>query len=196
MATNTNTAAAQEVTDQAEYNHYLMEAPIADFAKYAGIELDEAVARRVEAARQFPDLSEIEVDVRLLPNPQGKLIGLATVKYHGFNMDGFKVFNGENGLFLGEPTVRDGRSNNFVKTIRVTGDELRDTLNQKALEGYNAAVDKLIARAAEAKNMEVRPSAQKQPMKEQFDKAAKQAAEYNAARPAPAKDGKAKSAEL
>jgi len=72
------------------------------------------------------NLSQINVDVRLLTQPQGKMIGLATVEYHGFKMDGFKVFNGEKGLFLGEPTVRDGRTNNFVKTIRVTGDELRE----------------------------------------------------------------------
>ncbi len=102
--------------------------------------------------------------------------------YHGFRMDNFKVFNGENGLFLGEPTVRDPRSNGFVKTIHVRGEELRAALNQKALEGYNAAVEKLIARATAAKGMEVKPS-----VKEQLAERTKQAARENAARPAPVK---------
>lgn len=133
------------------------------------------------------DLEALKVDVRLLGTPQGKLIGLATVSYHGFEMDNFKVFNGENGLFLGEPTVRDGRSNNFVKTIRIRGDELRDALNQKTMEGYNAAVETLIARATAAKSMEVKPS-----VREQIADGAKQAAKENAARPAPVKTDKSK----
>ena len=128
------------------------------------------------------DLDALNVDVRLLGTPQGKLIGLATVVYHGFYMDNFKVFNGENGLFLGEPTVRDPRSNGFVKTIHVRGEELRAALNQKALEGYNAAVEKLVARAAAAKGMEVKPS-----VKEQLAEGTRQTARKNAARPAPIK---------
>jgi len=142
------------------------------------------------AAKTVPDFSDIAVNVRLLNEPQGKHIAMASVQYHGFNMDNFKVFNGENGLFLGEPTVRDGKSNSFVKTIRVSGDELKEVLNQKALEGYNAAVDKLIARAADAKNMEVRPSMQKQ-----MADASIEANRHNADRPAPA-SGKNKQAEI
>lgn len=133
------------------------------------------------------DLEALKVDVRLLGTPQGKLIGLATVSYHGFEMDNFKVFNGENGLFLGEPTVRDGRSNNFVKTIRVRGEELRDALNQKTMEGYNAAVETLIARATAAKSMEVKPS-----VREQIADGTRQAAKENAARPAPVRTDKSK----
>lgn len=124
------------------------------------------------------DAEALKVDVRLLGEPQGKLIGLATVEYHGFLMDNFKVFNGENGLFLGEPTIRNGRSNSFVKTIHIKGDELRQALNQKTLEGYNAAVEKLIARAAAAKDMEIKPS-----VKEQLAEGKEQAAQENAARP-------------
>ena len=122
----------------------------------------------------FADLSQINVDVRLLTQPQGKMIGLASVEYHGFRMDGFKVFNGEKGLFLGEPTVRDGRTNNFVKTIRVTGDELRDALNRKAYEGYTVAVEKLNARVATAQNMEVKPR-----IKDELAEGKKWAAEQN-----------------
>jgi DNA-binding cell septation regulator SpoVG len=184
---NPHSAAAQEVADQTEF---IMTAPIADVAKNFNVSVDEAVQMRVEAAQRTAALSEIAVNVRLLNNPQGKLIGLASVEYHGFHMDNFKVFNGENGLFLGEPTMRDGHSNNFVKTIRVTGEELRTALNQKALEGYNAAVEKLVARAAEARSMEVKPSMQKQ-----FADGAKQAEAHNAALPQKG-GGKAKSAEL
>lgn len=138
------------------------------------------------------DPGALQVDVRLLGTPQGKLIGLATVEYHGFRMDNFKVFNGENGLFLGEPTIRDTRSNGYVKTIHVRGDELRNALNQKALEGYNAAVEKLVARAAEARSMEVKPS-----VKEQLAEGARRAARENAARPATVKaHNRSKDAEL
>jgi len=136
------------------------------------------------------NLEEINVDVRLLGTPQGKMIGLATVEYHGFKMDNFKVFNGENGLFISEPTVRDNRSNNFFKTIYVTNKELKDALNQKAFDGYNLAVEKLNARVAEAKKMEVKPS-----MKEQFANGAKQAAEHNA-KASPGKGDKTKAVEL
>lgn len=138
------------------------------------------------------DSEALQVDVRLLNVPQGKLIGLATVEYHGFRMDNFKVFNGENGLFLGEPTIRDPRSNGFVKTIHVKGEELRETLNQKALEGYNAAVEKLVARANEARSMEVKPS-----VREQLAEGARRAARENAARPVPMKaHNRSKDAEL
>ena len=113
------------------------------------------------------------------------LIGLATVRYHGFRMDNFKGFNGENGRFHGEPTVRDPRSNGFVKTIHVRGEELRAALNQKALEGYNAAVEKLIARATAAKGMAVKPS-----VKEQLAGGTRQAARENATLPVPAKTKK------
>lgn len=133
------------------------------------------------------DSEALQVDVRLLNVPQGKLIGLATVEYHGFRMDNFKVFNGENGLFLGEPTIRDPRSNGFVKTIHVRGEELREALNQKVLEGYNAAVEKLVARAAEARSMEIKPS-----VKEQLAEGARRAARENIVRPVPARADKVK----
>ena len=178
MATENNTNTTYEVSPEAEYNFYLIEAPIADFAEFAGIELDEAVNRRIEAARQTVNLSQVNVDVRLLNQPQGKMIGLATVEYHGFRMDGFKVFNGEKGLFLGEPTTRDGRTNNFVKTIRVAGDELRDTLNKKAYEGYTVAVEKLYARVTQAHGMEVKPR-----IKDALAEGQRQAAAHNAQNP-------------
>lgn len=138
------------------------------------------------------DSEALKVDVRLLGEPQGKLIGLATVEYHGFLMDNFKLFNGENGLFLGEPTIRNGRSNSFVKTIHIKGDELREALNQKAFEGYNAAVEKLVARAAAAKDMEIKPS-----VKEQLAEGKQQAAKENAVRSTSIKaQNKTKSIEL
>lgn len=194
--TQATTDAALEVIDQAEYNHFLTEAPIEDFAQYAGISIDEAVNRRIEAARQTIDPSQLGVNVRLLTEPQGKMIGLATVSYQGFYMDGFKVFNGENGLFIKEPTIRDNRTGNFVKSIRVSGDELRAALNQKTFEAYKTAVNVLAARAAEAAKAEVRPSELRQPSyREQYSRAAQQAAAHNAVLPEAANNGKTKNAE-
>ena len=140
-----------------------------------------------EAKTPVIDLEALTVDVRLLGTPQGKMVGLATVKYHGFEMDNFKVFNGENGLFLGEPTVWNDRSRSYVKTVHARGQELRDALNKKALEGYNAAVEKLVARATAAKSIEVKPS-----VREQIADVAKQAAKENAVRPAPVRTDKSK----
>jgi DNA-binding cell septation regulator SpoVG len=187
---------AVEAVNQEEYNHFLTEAPIEDFAQYAGISLDEAVNRRIEAARQTVDLSQVDVNVRLLTQPQGKMLGLATVSYNGFHMDGYKIFNGDNGLFIGEPTIRDERTGNFVKSIRVSGEDLRQALNEKALQGYNLAVEKLVARAAEATKTAVKPAEQRPPSyRTQYRRAAHEAAKHNAALPEAVKGDKAKTAE-
>ena len=54
-------------------------------------------------------------------------------------------------------------------------------------DSYNAAVEKLVARAAAAKDMEVKPS-----VKEQLAEGDRQAARENAARPVPVKADRGK----
>ena len=68
-------------------------------------------------------------------------------------------------------------------SARVTNRALQERLSAAAADGYNAAVEKLIARA-EA----LRPK----PIREQMANAAKEAAKENAARPAPAKGKEAR----
>ncbi len=165
-------AAAQE-----EMRRLIFEAPIAELAEHQGISVDEAVALRVEqnlAAATIP----IEVLVRPI-EPQGKLIGFASVNFGGVVVDDFKVVNGQNGIFLGAPSKPDPTSRTgYRATVRINDRATQERLNAAGVEAYNVAVEKLLARA-EA----VRPA----PIREQMDKAGKEAARENAARSAPAK---------
>lgn len=175
---NTKTAAttAPVLDEAAELRRLLLEAPIAELAENQGISIDEAVRLRVEqsvAAATAPQVSVRPIE------PQGKLIGFASVNFGGVVVDDFKVVNGKNGVFLGapskpDPTTRSG----YRSTARVTDRRLQEQLDAAAVEAYGAAVDKLIARA-EA----VRPA----PIREQMVKAAEAAAKENAGRSASAK---------
>lgn len=98
---NTQTAvqtAEELAAAQEEMRRLIFEAPIAELAEHQGISVDEAVALRVEqnlAAATIP----IEVSVRPI-EPQGKLIGFASVNFGGVVVDDFKVVNGQNALAL------------------------------------------------------------------------------------------------
>ena len=162
---------------QEEMRRLIFEAPIAELAQNQGISIDEAVALRVEqnlAAATIP----IEVSVRPI-EPQGKLIGFASVNFGGVVVEDFKVVNGQNGIFLGAPSKPDPTSRTgYRSTVRITDRATQERLNAAGVEAFHSAVEKLIARA-EA----VRPA----PIREQMDKAGKEAAQKNAARSAPAK---------
>lgn len=176
---NTQTAVqtAEMAEAQEEMRRLIFEAPIAELAEHQGITIDEAVALRVEqnlAAATIP----IEVSVRPI-EPQGKLIGFASVNFGGVVVDDFKVVNGQNGIFLGAPSKPDPTSRTgYRATVRINDRATQERLNAAGVEAYHSAVEKLIARA-EA----VRPA----PIREQMDKAGKEAAQKNAVRPAPAK---------
>lgn len=115
---------------------------------------------------------------------QGKLIGFASVNIGGIVIDDFKVVNGKNGIFLGEPSKPDPTTRTgYRSTARVTNRALQERLSAAAADGYNMAVEKLIARA-EA----LRPK----PIREQMANAAKEAAKENATRPAQAKGKEAR----
>lgn len=177
MANNETAAAPAPAMDEAaELRRLLLEAPIAELAKNQGINIDEAVKLRVEQAVAIATAPQ--VTVRPI-EPQGKLIGFASVNFGGVAVDDFKVVNGKNGVFLSapskpDPTTRSG----YRSTARVTDRSLQERLDAATVEAYGAAVEKLIARA-EA----VRPA----PIKEQLAKAAEAAARENATHTAPAK---------
>jgi len=165
-------------------NYLLMEAPIAEMAEAFNMSIDDAVTARVNAAVEAA--MQIEVNVRPI-EPRGKLIGVAEVKMNGLSVDDFKVFNGDKGLFVGAPSKPDSSTRSgFRRTAHVYDENLQAVLDSKALEGYNAAVEKLVARAAAAQAMSVKPS-----IREAIKEGAEQAAKENAARPAPEKAGKA-----
>ena len=178
------TAAAPAVDEAAlaEMNRLLFDAPIAELAESQGISIDEAVKLRVEKSIEAAPLP-IEVSVRPI-EPQGKLLGFASVNIGGVVVDDFKVVDGKNGVFLGAPSKADPSTRSgYRSTARVTNRTLQERLSAAAADGYNIAVEKLIARA-EA----LRPK----PIREQMANAAKEAAKENAARPAPAKGKEAR----
>ena len=166
----------------AEMRRLIFEAPIQELADAQGISIDEAVQLRVEKNLEAAEVP-IEVSVRPI-EPQGKLIGFASVNIGGIVIDDFKVVNGKNGIFLGEPSKPDPTTRTgYRSTARVTNRALQERLSAAAADGYNMAVEKLIARA-EA----LRPK----PIREQMANAAKEAAKENATRPAPAKGKEAR----
>lgn len=165
----------------AEERRWLLEAPIAELAEVKGVSIDEAVKMRTDAV--LKESIPIEVSVRPI-EPQGKLIGFASVNIGGVVMDDFKVVDGKNGIFLGAPSKPDPTSRTgYRATVRITDRATQERLNAVGAQAYHAAVEKLIARA-EA----VRPA----PIKEQMAQAAKEAGKENAARPAPAKKKEAR----
>lgn len=173
-------AVAEQV--QAEMDYLLFDAPIAELAESQGISIDEAVKLRVEKSIEAAPLP-MEVSVRPI-EPQGKLIGFASVKFGAVTVDDFKIYNGEKGLFVGMPSKPDpGTRTGYRATVRIPDQEMRDQLNAAAAESYNRAVEKLIARA-EA----VRPA----PIREQMEKAAQEAEKANAKRPEPTKGKEAR----
>ena len=166
----------------AEERRWLFDAPIAELAEVKGVTVDEAVKLRTDAILQEAAVP-IEVTVRPI-EPQGKLIGFASVNYGGVVIDDFKVVDGKNGIFLGAPSKPDPTSRTgYRSTARVKDRHLQERLDAAAAQGYTQAVEKLIARA-EA----LRPA----PIKEQMAKAAKEAGKENAARPTPAKGKEAR----
>ena len=165
----------------AEERRWLFDAPIAELAEVKGVSIDEAVKMRTDAVLQEA-IVPISVSVRPI-EPQGKLIGFASVNFGGVVIDDFKVVDGKNGIFLGAPSKPDPASRTgYRATVRISDRATQERINAAGVKAYHAAVEQLVARA-----QAVRPA----PIKEQMAEAAKQAGKENAARPAP---GKAKEA--
>ena len=161
----------------AEERRWLFDAPIAELAEVKGVSIDEAVKMRTDAVLQEA-VVPITVSVRPI-EPQGKLIGFASVNFGGVVIDDFKVVDGKNGIFLGAPSKPDPASRTgYRATVRIPDRATQERINAAGVEAYHAAVEQLVARA-----QAVRPA----PIKEQMAEAAKQAGKENTARPAPAK---------
>lgn len=84
----------------AEERRWLFDAPIAELAEVKGVSIDEAVKMRTDAVLQEA-VVPITVSVRPI-EPQGKLIGFASVNFGGVVIDDFKVVDGKRD-FLGAP---------------------------------------------------------------------------------------------
>jgi len=126
----------------------------------------------------------IKLDVTVWPiEPKKNLIGYASLKINdSFVVDDFKVLQGEKGIFVGMPSKPDDKGG-YRDTAKPITKKFRAQLTEAVTAEYHAAVERLKSRAAVG-------------MKEQMANGAKQAAEHNASRPAPAKSGKDKNAGL
>ena len=115
----------------AEERRWLFDAPIAELAEVKGVTVDEAVKLRTDAILQEAAVP-IEVTVRPI-EPQGKLIGFASVNYGGVVIDDFKVVDGKNGIFLGAPSKPDPTSRTgYRSTVRINDRATQERLNIEA----------------------------------------------------------------
>jgi DNA-binding cell septation regulator SpoVG len=187
MDEHSNTAL--EFSDQAEYRQYLMDAPIADFAKFAGIDIDEAVKRRVAAAVEAAP-PKLEVTARPI-EPKGNLYGFASVKIGGVTIDDFKIVADKDGfLFVGMPSKPDkGSKTGYRNTVHIDKD-MRDDFSETILHAHHEAVGLLMERAEKIRSEPEAPPR----MAEQVEKAAKEAAAHNAAQPPKARNGQKREA--
>lgn len=180
MAKAQAAAPATAVEDAAltEMKRLLFDAPIAELAESQGISIDEAVALRVE---KFIEAAPVPVEVSVRPiEPQGKLLGFASVKIGGVVIDDFKVVDGRNGMFLSPPSKEaPGTRSGYRSTARVLDRGLQERLDALTADAYAQAVEKLVARA-----QALRPT----PIREQMAEAAKAAEKHNASRPAPTRE--------
>lgn len=135
---------------------------------------------------------KLDVTARLI-EPKGNLVGFASLKINdSFVIDDFRILQGDKGLFVGMPSKPDkGSKTGYRDTARPITKEFRAELTNAVAAAYHAEVEKLQARAASLSEQ----GQEKQSIPKQLAEGAKQAARDNAARPASAKDSKAKSAE-
>ena len=167
MPEKENTDAALEVSDKIEYNKYLINEPIAEFAKYAGIDLDEAVKRRIAMA---VEITPPKMDISVRPiEPQGNLYGFASVTVGGIRIDDFKIVtNKESDLFVGMPSKPDKTNSTGYRNTVFVDKDFKDDFNAAVIGKYKAAI--------QAHNREDKPDR----ISDQVAKAQKDADKHNA----------------
>ena len=142
--------------------------------------------------QEAPGGSGLKLDVTARPiDPIKNLVGFATVKLNDcFVVEDFKILQSDKGLYVGMPSKPDKTNKTgYRDTARPITKEFRAELTEAVTAAYHAELEKLQTRAAAI------ASPEKQSIPKQLAEGAKQAAQENAARPAPAKAGKAKSTE-
>jgi DNA-binding cell septation regulator SpoVG len=178
MTEQSNTNAANEITDQSEYMQQLKTAPITEFAAYAGIELDEAVNRRVAAAIVDAAIPpKMDISVRPI-EPQGNLYGFASVIVGGIKIDDFKIVRNKDGeLFVGMPSKPDKTSTTGYRNTVFVDKDFKDDFNAALIGKYQAAI--------RAHDFSDKPR-----IADQVTKAKKEADKHNADLPLKEKGGK------
>ncbi|MEY8356877.1 SpoVG family protein [Lachnospiraceae bacterium 54-53] len=135
---------------------------------------------------------QLKLDVTARPiEPKGNLVGFASIKFNdAFVVEDFKILQSDKGIFVGMPSKPDKTSKTgYRDTAKPITAEFRKELTGAVVAAYHTEVEKLQTRAAAV------TAPEKKSIPEQLAEGAKQAAKEKAARPAPAKASKAKSAE-
>ena len=175
---NEKSVGTTDFQDQIEYYQMLMSAPIYDLADYLGKDIDTAVAMRIEAVKATNSL-KLDVSVRLLTD-KGNCVAMANVKINNsFVVDGFKIMNGENGLYIKNPNKADNKGE-YRDTSRPITKEFRNELYGAIMKAYREAIEKVQNISATIPEPEP-----KQTMNQQIKNGAKQAAKHNASKPVP-----------
>jgi len=125
------------------------------------------------------------VDVRPI-EPRGKLIGFASVTINAMGgnvtIPDFKIFNGDKGLFVSNPSTKDASTNSgFRDTARVTGNDMKNFLNVAVRDAWENKAKEMQSRAAAVMGVELKPAR----IADQLAKAGEQAARDNATRQPP-----------
>ena len=118
--------------------------------------------------------------------PKGKLIGYANLQFNGaegkITIPDFPIFNGDTGLFVGNPSKQDERNPRFFRdTAKIEGNDLKTNINVAVRDAYVSKVQELQARAAAAQGINL----QQPRIADQLAKAGQEADKANAARSAP-----------
>jgi len=202
MAIDPKSDAALEVSDQAEYMRLLKEAPIAEFAKYMGGDLEMAVQLRIDqavsdtydkiAARQGVIAEDIygkwaaeqgqaamDITVRPVDPKGGNLYGFASITVGGIKIDDFKIVENKDGeLFVGMPSKPDKSSKTGYRNTVFVDKDIKNSFDAAVIGKYNAAV--------QAHSREDKPR-----MADQVEKAQKEADKHNSELPPKEKGAKA-----
>jgi len=170
MAIKRNTNVAQEKIDDIEYMQKLKNAPIEEFAKYLGGDLNLAVQLRIDeavsntydkiAAKKGPiatdmynkwaaDQEKAAMKIFVHPiNPQGSLLGFASINISGIKIDDFKILKNKNGeLFIGMPSKPDETSKTGYRNIVHIEKEIREEFSEKVLDKYHEELDLITVNA-------------------------------------------------
>ena len=117
---------------------------------------------------------KLDVSVRVI-DPIKNLMGFASVKLNDcFVVEGFKILQGEKGLYVGMPSQPD-KSGGYRETVKPITAEFRKQLNGAIMGAYTAELDHMQARLAAARGGQEPPS-----IKEQLKSGAQQAAQTQA----------------
>lgn len=86
----------------------------------------------------------MNLEIRTFPiaEPKGNLVAFASVNINDcFAVTGIKVMNGENGLFVAMPSMKDSKGD-YRDICFPTTAEFRKELAQAVLDEYNATLEK------------------------------------------------------